>query len=382
MVSSLSPAVLGPYLSLWLKNIGLGFSEIGLVQSVSELAQLLTDFPTGGVADRYGRIKTYALGSSLFGLGLLMVALSGGLIGALLGASLSGLGSALVSGTMVPWLYDSLKDRKAVKAILGRVKEISGPVRFAGGFLGGVLANIAPNLPVLVAGALSILSGAMALILLSDNRGKAELNYSGILRRGLAEVIGNRGLHLLLISSFLLSFPARAFFTFWMLLMKARGLPAKYLGPIFALMLLTTSMGARLSRRLDSTPKTLALLTVVLGLEILLLGLAPNVWTSLALLFAVEVTLGARGPLMAVLKNDFIPSEVRSTVNSTLSTVGSAFMAIANTAIGTLAGNLGFELAYVLAGSLGLLSALPIWRLTFLSVPAEGGNITEKPDGG
>ncbi|WP_297468503.1 hypothetical protein [Thermococcus sp.] len=45
-MSSLSPAVLGPYLSLWLKNIGLGFSEIGLVQSVSELAQLLADFPT------------------------------------------------------------------------------------------------------------------------------------------------------------------------------------------------------------------------------------------------------------------------------------------------------------------------------------------------
>ena len=136
MVSSLSPAVLGPYLSLWLKNIGLSFSEIGLVQSVSELAQLLTDFPTGGVADRYGRIKTYSLGSSLFGLGLLVVALSKDLIGTILGASLSGLGSALVSGTMVPWLYDSLNDREAVKAILGRVKELSGPVRFVGGFLG------------------------------------------------------------------------------------------------------------------------------------------------------------------------------------------------------------------------------------------------------
>ncbi|WP_232473489.1 MFS transporter [Thermococcus profundus] len=377
-MSSLSSATLGPYLSLWLKAIGLSFSEIGLVQSVSELTQLLTDFPTGGFADRYGRVKTYSAGSILFGLGLTTIALSDGLKPALLGAGLSGLGSALISGTMVPWLYDALGDRKAVKEVLGRIKELSGPVRFIGGFLSGYLASFAPNVPVLTAGLLSITSAVLAVLLLPDNRGKVELGYLGILRNGLSEVLRNRALHLLLASSFLLSFTARAFFTFWMILLEKRGLPTKYIGPLFALMLLSTSVGAVASRRLEATPSVLGALTALLGAEILLLGISSNLWAGIALLFAVEVTLGARGPLMSVLRNDFIPSGTRSTVNSTLSTTASAFMAIANFVVGSLAESFTLGWAYVLAGLLGLLSAFPILGLTFLKAPDEGENIHEK----
>lgn len=379
LVSSLSSATLGPYLSLWLKAIGLSFSEIGLVQSLSEVVQLLTDFPTGGVADRYGRVKTYSAGSALFGLGLMTIALSNGLTLVLLGAGLSGLGSALVSGTMVPWLYDALGDRKAVKEVLGKVKGLSGPTRFIGGFLGGYLATFAPNIPVLIAGLLSITSAVLAVLLLPDNKGKAELGYSGILRKGLTEVLQNRALHLLLASSFLLSFTARAFFTFWMILLAKRGLPARYIGPLFALMLLSTSAGAVIARRIEPVPSVLGALTALLGAEILLLGLSSNLWASIALLFAVEITLGARSPLMAVLKNDFIPSEIRSTVNSTLSTIGSAFMAVANVVVGSLAESLTLDRAYILAGSLGLLSALPLLGLTFLSDPSEGDNISKNP---
>ncbi|WP_342764496.1 MFS transporter [Thermococcus sp. 21S9] len=380
-MGSLSSAVLGPYLSLWLKSVGLSFSEIGLVQSVSELAQLLTDFPTGGLADRHGRVRVYAIGSSLFGLGLVIIGLSGGLWGVLAGASLSGLGSALVSGTMVPWLYDALGDRKLVKDVLSRLKALSGPARFAGGFFGGALAGLAPNAPVVIAGLLAIASGVMAVILLPDNRGKAELGYSGILRRGLHVVLENRGLHLLLLSSFLLSFTGRAFFTFWMLLLKAKGLPDEALGPLFATMLLSTSLGALLVRKLEPSPKTVALTSALLGVEVALLGLVPGLWGSVVLLFAIEVTLGARGPLMAVLRNDLIPSEVRSTVSSTLSTLGSGFTAIANVTIGLLAGKFGLGTAYLVAGLTGALSALPIWGLTFLSAPGEGCNIPEKPGG-
>lgn len=382
LLSSLSSATLGPYLSLWLKGIGLGLSEIGLVQSVSEVAQLLTDFPTGGMADRYGRVKTYAAGSSVFGLGLIVIALAKRMPAVLMGATLAGFGAALISGTMIPWLYDAIRDRTAVKSVLGKVKALSGPVRFAGGFIGGYLATLAPNLSVLIAGTLSIASALMALILLPDNYWDRKANYFEVLKKGLKEIRTNRALHLLLASLLLLGFTARAFFTFRMLLLAGRGFPAEYLGALFALLVLSTSAGALIARNLEPAPRTAALLTALLGAEMVLLGFTENLMINLAMLFAVEVTLGARFPVMAVLRNDFIPGEVRSTVNSAMSTTGSGFTAIANVAVGALAEKLGLGSAYVMAGSLGVLAALPLWGLTFLSAPAEGGNITEKPDGG
>ncbi|ANF23624.1 MFS transporter [Thermococcus piezophilus] len=378
----MSSATLGPYLSLWLKGIGLGLSEIGLVQSVSEVAQLLTDFPTGGMANRYGRVKTYAAGSSVFGLGLIVIALAKRMPAVLMGATLAGFGAALISGTMIPWLYDAIRDRTAVKSVLGKVKALSGPVRFAGGFIGGYLATLAPNLSVLIAGTLSIASALMALILLPDNYWDRKANYFEVLKKGLKEIRTNRALHLLLASLLLLGFTARAFFTFQMLLLAGRGFPAEYLSALFALLVLSTSAGALIARNLGPAPRTAALLTALLGAEMVLLGFTENLMINLAMLFAVEVTLGARFPVMAVLRNDFIPGEVRSTVNSAMSTTGSGFTAIANVAVGALAEKLGLGSAYVMAGSLGVLAALPLWGLTFLSAPAEGGNITEKPDGG
>ncbi len=299
-----------------------------------------------------------------------------------MGAALSGFGMALVSGTLVPWLYDALNDRKSVQQTLGKLKAISGPVRFTGGFVGGCLASVAPNSPVLVAGMLSIASAITALFLLPDNYGDKKAKYVKLLRRGLEEIRKNRALHLLLASSFFLSFTARAFFTFWMLLLVQRGLPREYLGVFFALLLFSTSAGGLIAQKLEPTSKTAAILTALLGTEIAMLGIIENLTISIALLFALEVTLGARFPVMAVLRNSFIPQEVRSTVTSAMSTVGSGFTAIANVTVGAFAEKLGLGKAYFIAGSLGVLATLPILGLTFLRIPDERKNILEKPGGG
>ncbi|KUH32375.1 MFS transporter [Thermococcus celericrescens] len=364
LLSSLGSAVLGPYLSLWLKTVGLSFSEIGLVQGVSEIVQLLTDFPTGGFADRYGRVKTCAAGSALFGTGLLMIALSSGLPMVLLGSAMTGFGAALVSGTMIPWLYDSLGDGNRVKDVLSRVKALSGPVRFAGGLSAGYLASLAPNLPVLAAGLLSIASALTAYLLLPDNYGTLKKSYVEVLKEGLHELRHNRAVHFLLAASFLLSFSVRAFFTFWMILLSGRGLPETYMGLLFALMVLSTSGGALIAKKISPTPRALAALTALWGLEILLLGLVEGLAPSILLLFAIEITLGARFPVMAVVRNRFIPSEARSTVNSAMSTMASGFMAAANIFVGALASSFGLEVAYKTAGILALASALPLLLLS------------------
>lgn len=101
-LSSWITHLMGPYLTLWLKHIGLSFTQIGLAQSVSSFATLIVDFPTGGLADRYGRRLNYAFGVFLFGLGVLLIGISRSFSPILVGMLLGGVGGAFMSGTLGP----------------------------------------------------------------------------------------------------------------------------------------------------------------------------------------------------------------------------------------------------------------------------------------
>ncbi len=63
-----------PYLAYYLfQSLGLGYSF--LYMAVFALVFGLFDYPTGGLADRFGRRRIYALGLVFVGISYLMVAL-------------------------------------------------------------------------------------------------------------------------------------------------------------------------------------------------------------------------------------------------------------------------------------------------------------------
>ncbi|MEM3090726.1 MAG: MFS transporter, partial [Candidatus Bathyarchaeia archaeon] len=96
-----------PYLAYYLfQSLGLGYSF--LYMAVFALVFGLFDYPTGGLADRFGRKRTYALGLAFVALNYLMVSFYPFPVIVILAAFLAGFGAALQSGSLEAWITDEL----------------------------------------------------------------------------------------------------------------------------------------------------------------------------------------------------------------------------------------------------------------------------------
>ncbi|MEM3641310.1 MAG: MFS transporter [Candidatus Bathyarchaeia archaeon] len=97
-----------PYLAYYLfQSLGLGYSF--LYMAIFALVFGLFDYPTGGLADRFGRRRIYALGLVFVGISYLMVALYTFPIVVVSAAFLAGFGAALQSGSLEAWITDELR---------------------------------------------------------------------------------------------------------------------------------------------------------------------------------------------------------------------------------------------------------------------------------
>jgi len=358
--------LMGPYLTLWLKTIGLSFTQIGFLQSISSLITFLTDFPTGGFADKYGRRLNYSVGVFLFGLSIVIISVSQEFPLMVIAFGLAGFGSALMSGTLIPWLYDSLKGEKTTfHKTLGKMKSLNGITGAFAGFLAGFLSGYAINLPLLVAGVCGIVASVVALVFLEENYGHgSEKSYWDTLVEGLRYVRNERSIHYFIISGFLVSFSGRSFFMFWMVLVKQMGLTNEWVGYIYPLLILSTAVGGVISFKLSERTdyKILLLIsTLLMGILVVMMSIVDNIILLILIIVLFEIVLAIRGPAMVTFRNELIPSPIRSTVSSTLNTIGSAFVMFVNILIGIMADNFGLEVTYTISGLLVLLSILPLF---------------------
>lgn len=95
--------------TLFLQEKGMSLTQIGLLFGAYASATTLLELPLGAVADRYGRVRVYAL-SRLLTLLAALLCLVGTAFGWLFAAlALAGVGRALDSGGIQAWQVDALK---------------------------------------------------------------------------------------------------------------------------------------------------------------------------------------------------------------------------------------------------------------------------------
>ena len=131
------------------------------------------------------------------------------------------------------------------------------------------------------------------------------------------------------------------------------------MGPVYTLLLLSMGLGGLLAHRIADHRRTVTISTLVAGLLLVGMGVVESLPVLLALLILYEVILGIRTPALTTLLNELIPSRIRSTTISALSTLTSIFTTIANIAIGLFADVLGLKTAYLVAGILTIAATLP-----------------------
>jgi len=119
-------------------------------------------------------------------------------------------------------------------------------------------------------------------------------------------------------------------------------------------------LGGLLAHKIADHRRTITISTLAMGLLLAGMGVVESLPVLLALLTLYEVVLGIRAPALTTFLNELIPSRIRSTTISALSTLTSIFTITANIAIGLFADALGLKTAYLLAGTLTIVATFPI----------------------
>jgi MFS family permease len=323
---------------------------------------VLLDFPTGGLADKYGRRLNYAFGMLLYGLGYVAIFVSDSVVGFTTGFALAGAGAAFASGSLTAWFYDSVDDRRVAYSTFSWSSVVEGLVGPACGVLAGLASTLALNLPIFLSGMVAMVASLVAVLCLRENYGgKGERSYLRVLREGVVEVGGSSVLRYLILSSLFMSLVLPTFMLYWVMILKECDLPEILTGAVYAILILSMSVGGFISNRLAKRAD-FRLVTVysTLGWGVLFLGIALSRSLLLSILFfvGIEVLYAIRSAAIVTFENRVVTQRNRAVVLSFLGTVTAVFGVVANPAIGAVADGWGLRGLYQLAALSALLSAL------------------------
>lgn len=365
-IISFSLQLMGAYLILWFYSIGLSFTEIGLITSIYMILTLPVDIPSSAFADKYGRLKIFAIGAVVYSLGLISLSTSSSPIFVFLSYGIMGIGLGIYSNTLEAWIVDSLNSREKVPKVFSRQQIVNG----ISGFLGNALASILVvlyhklNLPILVAGLIMLLSLPIALFS-EDNKGGKTMTLPArrIMKEGVKHVLSKRPLLALLVSSIFTVFPLVAWMQFVSpYVVDVLGFPQKYWGFILSAYFLTVALGGYINDKLLKrvNHKLLAIFSVfLLSLFVLLLSIS-NLILVLFLLFGLSLVYPIRSSNIISWESELIPSNYRATALSSLSFIIRMVYILVPPLVGYLINTYGYSLTYITVGIISLIGVIPL----------------------
>lgn len=332
--------VTGAYYVLFFRGIGLSFSEIALLNTVYMVMHVLIEYPSGVLADKYGRKLTFLLGMGLHSVYYTGVGLSHAFLPIAIAYSIGGTGMAFISGTLVAWIVDEVKAEKGeerIKFVFGRSSIYAGIFGAFSGVLASLVAVYGLHMPFLAAGGLGFLTVGAAFLLMNENYGNVQKSYNAIFVSGITKFFSESHLLALTVLSILFNISIGIFMLTWQVILTDEGVLNEYIGILFVSMFLAMTVGGivatRLFRRMD---KVSVLKVVLVGaiLCYLCVGLLAQWWASLACFVGIEAIIAVWGAAFYTWINQYIPSEVRATLLSAYSTIFAVCYAVSQPFVG------------------------------------------------
>lgn len=349
---------------------GLSDGHIGLVLSAGSLSLTIFDYPSGNIADTYGRRRSMIAGFLILGAGLLLHAFVGTTWGFVASMSTWALGVALISGSPQAWLVGELTRLNRPKA-RERILPLANTIALTTSAIAAALAGIALirgfQWPIICAGGIALLVGVSLPWLLRENYGKRGIRLSRALLRNTRELFSRSDLRLLLLFVAAARVPFQVFVMSWQLYaLRVLALPAELLGPLLAAMILILAAGSGSVLLLKKVMRQLHM--SLLGFSCLLLGMATLTISKTLWAFAVSVTLiefglGLHQGAFSSWVHDYIEDERRASVLSALSSAGSMMGIIVPIATGQIIERVGFSGAWLMAAAATAVASVVLIRI-------------------
>jgi MFS family permease len=167
---------------LFYQQRGLSFSQIMILQSFYYFAKVLSEVPTGALADRFGRKKSLVIGSFCHSSAYLLIFFSHSFIFFNLGEIIAGISMSFAYGADSALAYDSLKklereeEYQKIEGNAHSMRLLSFAI-FAP--IGGLLATINLALPYLASSIIIFFSGLLALTFIEPGKERSMVQSSG-----------------------------------------------------------------------------------------------------------------------------------------------------------------------------------------------------------
>lgn len=338
---------------LFLSFRGLGLVEIGLVESVYQLAVLVFGVPAGAIADILGRKTSLLLSAVTKIAGYVLILQSHDFAGFALSFALNAISVVLYSSASESFTYDTCKltgQDGSYKKVYGNLLAITFVAAATGIAAGGFIANGSYEWVYYVSICV-LLCALVPALLFAETRRSDRSRRTGLkeqIRRSASLITGNPVILYLLLISATITTVDMTIYMYCQKYFEAMAIPVYAIGLILSVDSICAALGARFAyvfERFQNRDIVVIVPAAILFMY-LLLAVINSPIVFLCLWIATIFVVGF-WPILSDLLNRRVPTENRATVLSMKSQMSSLATMIVFPIVGFIAERSSMSLAFL-----------------------------------
>lgn len=249
LVYTFSEGLFGYGFTAFMHSRGISLAYIGIIMGITDLFTTFFDYPSGNIADKYGRKKICGIGFIIYGLGFFYFGTAHSQNLFLVSGVVRALGIALISGAPSGWFVGELNKYDAFKykdKILPALRGLSLLIGSLSGIVAGNISVINNSYPVYIGGIILVISGFIILFLFEDNKGNAgKEDIWRLLIKNTISFAKDSSMRILALFEILKTVMFMIFILSWQVFaLDVIGLSTLHLGYLYTIMLLLMSFSS------------------------------------------------------------------------------------------------------------------------------------------
>lgn len=346
---------------LYLGYKGMNLVQIGLLEGIFHVTGLLSEIPTGALADLFGRRRILIIGRMMSLISAIIMLFSNSFLGFAMGFILSAWGYNLNSGSEEALIYDTLKELKKEDEYLkinGRINLIIEISQGLAVFIGGILSQIDFSISYITAIIVGIISLTFSFSFKEvDIRDDFEERITIInhFKKSMKVLKDNRKLlNIIMFFPIVYTFSAIVYF-YGQQFLNDLGYSRLNISIIFLFNGILSAIGAILSDKIYKKYNASGWLSISMIISFLLI-LMGNISKELSIFtfLAIGFLTAILQPISSKLINSMVESKQRATIISVESMFYSLMMIILFPVCGLIGDLLSLELSFEIIGIIGV----------------------------